>query len=57
MNEIKQARVDAGFTQRDLHERIGIPLRTIQGWEEGTRTPPEWLKKLVVAEIRRQKGS
>ncbi|MBQ6265082.1 MAG: hypothetical protein IJK60_06500 [Clostridia bacterium] len=30
---------------------MGIPLRTLQDWEAGRRTPPEWFEKLVVEKI------
>lgn len=48
---IKEARTALGLTQRDIFELMGIPLRTLQDWEAGRRTPPEWLEKLVVEKI------
>ena len=51
MSKIKEARVDAGLTQKDVFEKIGIPIRTIQQWESGRRTPPEWVEKLVVEKL------
>jgi transcriptional regulator with XRE-family HTH domain len=36
---LKQAREKAGLTQEGLAERTGLPLRSIQNWEQGHRTP------------------
>jgi transcriptional regulator with XRE-family HTH domain len=33
------AREGAGLTQEALAERTGLPLRSIQNWEQGHRTP------------------
>ena len=54
-NQIKQARTEAGLTQREMSDALGIPLRTIQGWEEGTRTPTPWIEKLVVKALKTMK--
>ena len=54
-NRIKQARTEAGLTQREMSDALGIPLRTIQGWEEGTRTPASWIEKLVVKALKTMK--
>ena len=54
-NRIKQARTEAGLTQREMSDALGIPLRTIQCWEEGTRTPAPWIEKLVVKELKTMK--
>ena len=36
---------------KKIVEKIGIPMRTLQDWEGGKRTPPEWVKKLVIEKI------
>jgi transcriptional regulator with XRE-family HTH domain len=36
---LKQARVKAGLTQAALAERLRLPLRSIQNWEQGHRVP------------------
>jgi putative transcriptional regulator len=36
---LKQAREEAGLTQAALAERTGLPLRSIQNWEQGHRVP------------------
>lgn len=36
---LKQLREGRGLTQVALAEKSGISLRTIQGWEQGKRSP------------------
>lgn len=35
MNRLKELRKEKGLTQKNLSKEIGIPLRTIQNWENG----------------------
>ena len=53
-NEIKAARLRAGLTIRQLAELLGAPYRTVQEWNAGRHMPPEWMARLVVAEIKRR---
>lgn len=39
-----------------MAEKLSIPIRTIQDWEAGRRTPPEYVEKLVIAELERLKN-
>lgn len=48
---IKQAREEVGLTQKEVFERIGIPVRTLQNYEAGSRVCPEWVERLLVNEI------
>lgn len=50
---IREARMAAGLTQKRLSELTGIPVRTIENWDRGERTPSEWMRRLVVEEIER----
>ena len=52
---IKEARKAAGLTQQQMSDEMGIPKRTIENWEAGTRKCPEWTERLVVAELYRIK--
>lgn len=36
---LKRLREAAGLTQAGLAEQAGLSLRTIQGWEQGRRSP------------------
>jgi len=48
MLTIKEARKQAKLTQTQLAERYGIPVRTLQDWEAGRRTPPEYVVTLLL---------
>lgn len=57
MSKIREARIAAGLTQDAMAEKLGIPKRTIQDWEAGRRIPPEYVERLVVAELERIKNN
>ena len=44
---IKELRKQTGLSQTKFGELFGIPLRTIQGWENEQRTPPEYVVKMI----------
>ena len=48
---IKEARIAAGLTQQEMSERLGIPKRTIENWEQGNRVPPDYVERLVVEKL------
>lgn len=51
MNQIKVLRAQTKLTQRQFSNLTGIPLRTIQNWEQGKRQPPEWVIELLKERI------
>ena len=44
---IKELREKTGMSRVKFAEFLGIPYRTVQHWEEGTRVPPEYLVELI----------
>ena len=41
-----------GLPQAEFGKRLGgIPLRTIQNWESGVRTPPDWVVELITFRV------
>lgn len=48
---IKEARIQVGFTQKQVQDLIGIPIRTLQNWEAGVRKCPDYIERLVVEKI------
>jgi DNA-binding transcriptional regulator YiaG len=46
-NKIKELRIQTGLNRKEFSEYIGIPLRTIEDWEAGRRTPPEYIPRLI----------
>lgn len=48
MNRLKELRKTTGFTQKSFSKEIGIPLRTLQNWENGeSNIKPEKAKLLA----------
>ena len=49
---LKVERKLSGLTQAQMAEELGIPKRTIENWESGTRTAPEYVERLIVEKLR-----
>ncbi len=45
--EIKKLRTEMKMSQKQFAEYFEIPIRTIQCWEIGQRTPPDYIPKLL----------
>ena len=50
--KIKQLREETGLRRKDFAEHLGIPLRTIEDWEAGRRTPPEYIPRLIAYQLK-----
>lgn len=49
---LKELRSQIGLSQTEFGKRLGgIPLRTIQNWESGERTPPAWALELIAYRV------
>lgn len=46
--KIKELRESIGMNRRQFSEHTGIPIRTLEDWEAGRRTPPEYVPRLLV---------
>src|SRR4051795_12057933 len=44
---LRQARVQANMTQKDLADAFGLSTRAVQEWEQGRIRPTRHLKKLA----------
>ena len=53
VKEIIEWRHNAGMSQAKFAKHFGMSIRVIQSWEIGDRVPPEWVAKLVLAELKR----
>ncbi len=51
-NTIKELRHQTGLSRKDFSTHIGIPLRTIEDWEAGRRTPPEYIPRLIAYQLK-----
>ena len=48
---LKETIQHLGISQRAAAEIIGMPLRTLEAWVGGKRTPPEWVERLVIEKL------
>ena len=49
---IKELRESTGMSRKEFSEHTGIPVRTLEDWEAGRRTPPEYIPRLLTYQIR-----
>lgn len=59
MEKVKESiielRKETGLSRKEFSEHLGIPLRTIEDWEAGRRTPPEYIPRLIRYQIEYEK--
>lgn len=48
-------REDMGMNRRQFADYFGIPYRTVQDWELGNRTMPDYLLRLMVYKANTEK--
>ena len=49
---IKELREQTGMNRRQFSEYTKIPVRTLEDWEAGKRTPPEYVPRLLVCMLK-----
>ena len=52
-NWLKDARERLGLSIKRASEILGAPYATVIDWNNGRRTPPTWIQKLVVEKLER----
>lgn len=45
--DIKEIRLISGLSQQAFSDKYKIPKRSIENWESGKRTPPEYVISLL----------
>ena len=45
-------RTSTGMTRKEFCQYFGIPYRTLQDWELGNRTMPDYLLRLMIYKIK-----
>ena len=56
---IKEAREQAGLSRAEMSRLFEIPIRTLEEWDAGRRTPPPYVEKLIIEKletIRKERG-
>lgn len=51
-SKIKKAREEANISRAKMSRLLEIPIRTIEDWEAGRRTPAHWAEKLIVEKLK-----
>ena len=46
-DRIKELRKKTGLSQSKFYAKFGIPVRTLQQWEQGISSPPEYLVRMM----------
>ncbi len=47
MSNVKELRALTGLSQKSFSDKYQIPKRTLEDWESGKRTPPEYVISLL----------
>lgn len=50
--ELKRERARLEITQAELSNVLGVPKRTIESWEMGDRTPPDYVQRLILSKLK-----
>ena len=50
---IKEAREQAGISRGEMSRLFEIPVRTLEEWDAGRRTPPPYVEKLIIEKLQR----
>ena len=49
--KIRELRESTGESRKEFSLHIGIPVRTLEDWEAGRRTPPDYLPRLIAYQL------
>lgn len=52
---IRELRESTGMNRREFSEHTKIPIRTLEDWEAGRRTPPEYIPRLIAFQLKYEK--
>ena len=51
-SKIRDLRDSIGLSRKEFSEHTGIPVRTLEDWEAGRRTPPEYIPRLIAYQLK-----
>ena len=49
---IRELRDSVKMSRKEFSEDVGIPVRTLEDWEAGRRTPPEYVPRLISYQLK-----
>ena len=52
INTIKELRESIGLSRKEFSVHVGIPVRTLEDWEAGRRTPPAYIPRLIAYQLK-----
>ena len=52
---ITKLRKETGENRKEFSAHTGIPVRTLEDWEAGRRTPPEYIPRLIEYQMKYEK--
>lgn len=44
-----------GYAGKEFSAHTGVPVRTLEDWEAGRRTPPEYIPRLIEYQMKYEK--
>lgn len=50
--KIRELRESVGMSRKEFSLHTGIPVRTLEDWEAGRRTPPEYIPRLIAYQLK-----
>ena len=50
--KIKELRESVGENRTEFSKHTGIPVRTLEDWEAGRRTPPQYIPRLIEYQLK-----
>ena len=50
--KIRELRESTGLNRKAFSTHTGIPVRTLEDWEAGRRTPPEYIPRLIEYQLK-----
>ena len=53
-DQLHELRAELHITQREAYTALEVPQRTYEHWESGDRTPPEYIQRIILRQLRQE---
>lgn len=50
---LRKERRKLGLKQKEISKALGVPLATYKAWELGIRTPPDYVKEIIINKMKK----